>query len=58
MKRTILVTILALSLTVGASSVYAGGSCHTCTPSSAAISSWQQAMLVLSSVNGVVFGLI
>lgn len=56
MKRTILITMLALSLTVGASGVYAhGGSCHTCTPQSAAISPWQQAMLALSLVYGVVF---
>jgi len=58
MKRTILLTMLALSLTLGASSINAGGHCQTCIPPSAAISPWQQAMLVLSSVYSVAFSLV
>jgi hypothetical protein len=50
MKRTILLTMLALSLTLGASSVHAG--CPTCRGgySTAAISPWQQVMFVLSAI--------
>jgi hypothetical protein len=58
MKRTILLTMLALSLTVGSSSVYASGHCQSCTTSYAAISPWQQVMLVLSSVYSVALSLV
>ena len=51
MKRTILLTMLALSLTLGANSVYAG-SCSSCRPrfSAVSISPWQQVMFVLSAI--------
>jgi hypothetical protein len=64
MKRTVLLTILALSLTLGASSVHAG-SCSSCGVKystahsrpvpTRAFSFWQQAMLLLSSVFGGVY---
>jgi hypothetical protein len=55
MKRTILLTMLALSLTLGASSAHA--SCTSCRGGGpyTALSPWQQAMLVLSTVYGVVY---
>ena len=53
MKRTILLTMLALSLTLGANSVYAG-SCSSCrhwgSSSVSAISPWRQVMFVLSAI--------
>jgi hypothetical protein len=53
MKRTILLTMLALSLTLGASSAHAG--CTVCRPMPGPISPWQQAMLVLSTVYGLIY---
>jgi hypothetical protein len=52
MKRTILLTMLALSLTLGASSVYAG-SCSSCgrrVSSAVVLSPWKQVMLILSTI--------
>jgi hypothetical protein len=52
MKRTILLTMLALSLTLGANSVLAG-SCSSCrhwgSGSVSGISTWQQVLFVLSA---------
>ena len=42
MKRTVLMTILAMSLTLGSNSAYANGSCFNCRYSSADFSPWQQ----------------
>ena len=49
MKRTILLTMLALSLTLGANSVFAG-SCSSCRHWYSPISPWQKVMFVLSAV--------
>jgi hypothetical protein len=54
MKRTILMTMMALTLTLGANSVYAG-SCSSCRhwgsgSASSAISPWQQVIFVLSAI--------
>jgi len=55
MKRTILMTMLALGLTLGANSAYAG--CPSCRGkgkgASATLSTWEQVVLVVSSAFGV-----
>jgi hypothetical protein len=47
MKRTVLMTILAMSLTLGSNSAYANGSCFNCRYSSADFSPWQQILTFL-----------
>jgi len=50
MKRTIMLTMLALGLTLGASSVHAHG-CPSCRNSNSSPAFWQQVMLILSSLS-------
>ena len=47
MKRTTLMTILAISLTLGSSSAYAQGGCSVCRYPSADFSPWQQILTFL-----------
>ena len=47
MKRTVLMTILAMSLTLGSSSAYAIGPCAVCRYPSADFTPWQQILTFL-----------
>jgi len=50
MKRTVLMTIMAMSLTLGSSSAYANGSCAVCRYPSADFSPWQQILTFLPAL--------
>jgi hypothetical protein len=50
MKRTVLMTILAMSLTLGSSSAYAHGGCANCRYPSADFSAWQQVLTFLPAL--------